>query len=85
MKNIITKLLPLSLLLLAGCWDSGCCKKNKCCTPTQQATPAPTAQKPCGHGCTHDHSKDHSNSSQEAATQDQVAEVLDNNIESNEK
>jgi len=49
--------LTLALLLpLAGCWDSGCCKKNTEVAPVgQQATPTER----CTHaGCTHDHGHD---------------------------
>ena len=49
--------LTLALLLpLAGCWDSGCCKKNAEVAPVgQQATPT----EHCTHaGCTQDHGHD---------------------------
>lgn len=56
---MLKKILPLSLLLLAGCFDSNCCKKDKPCKPTTKKVRVATPQQRCNHaGCTHDHSKD---------------------------
>ena len=93
MNSISKKFLTLGLLLpLAGCFDSGCCKKTEVVETEQAATPA-TPKENCGHvGCTHDHSKDathmHENASEAQQDEVVVAEEVStsaNEIESDEK
>lgn len=87
MNATLKKILPLSLLLLAGCWDSGCCKKNKPCSSKTKSAQVATPKERCNHaGCTHDHSKDAA--TQEMPSDATVAEqeiVVENEIDSNEK
>ena len=87
MKTTLKKILPLSLLLLAGCWDSGCCKKNKTCSSKTKLAQVATPKERCNHaGCTHDHSKDAV--AQEMPLDTTVVEqeiVTENQIDTNEK
>jgi len=84
MKTTLKKILPLSLLLLAGCWDSGCCKKNKPCNSKTKSAQAATPKQRCSHaGCTHDHSKDAA--AKQAPTVIEQEIVAENQIDSNEK
>jgi|GEM_PF-1543777 len=73
MKTTLKQFLTLGLLLpLAGCWDSGCCKKNNEHVVAQQATPKVR----CSHaGCTHDHSKDTSHPHNVAAKHNEKEEA----------
>ena len=60
--------------MLAGCWDSGCCKKHAACAPTEQVAQTATPKESCSHaGCSHDHSKDTSNDHAEEMAADEVA------------
>ena len=87
MNATLKKILPLSLLLLAGCWDSGCCKKNKSCNSKTKSAQVATPKQRCNHaGCTHDHSKDAV--AQEMPSDTTVVEqeiVVENQVDSNEK
>jgi len=60
MKSITKTFLTLSLLIpLAGCWDSGCCKKDKKVVHVEKAGQPATPKANCSHvGCSHDHSKE---------------------------
>lgn len=84
---MLKKILPLSLLLLAGCFDSSCCKKGKPCKPTTKKVRTATPQQRCNHaGCTHDHNKDVDD--EPAVNVPAIQEskpVIENSIENNKK
>lgn len=58
MNHMVKKIVPLSLLLLAGCFDSRCSENNKNCPSTSKPAQVATPKQRCSHpGCNHDHSK----------------------------
>ena len=60
MKSMTQKFLALSLLIsLPGCFDFGCCKKDKAAHTEAHAAQAATPKEHCSHaGCTHGHGAD---------------------------